>query len=189
MDHPRFFYDLRSADAWLAAERVVDVLGVVPEFVPVELSGLAAGDVGPYRCAEEARAHLEDVGRAATDHGIIEMRAPAGYPFEDTRFAMLAATYAKQIGKVVAFSLGAFRQTFAAGRDLADEDTVFLAGASAEIHPAALKKGAALRGTATRLQAATDDAVARGVLDVPAVTVGNLTFHGLDELPRAAEAL
>jgi 2-hydroxychromene-2-carboxylate isomerase len=164
---PRFYYDLRSPAAWLAAERIVETLGEVPEFVPVELAGLAAGDVGPFRCAAEADAHLEDVAREAAEAQIIAARRPPVFPFEDTHFAMLAATYAKQIGKVVAFSLAAFRQTFAAGRDLADPDTVFLAGAAAEIHPAALAKGAELRGTAERLRASTAEAAELGVLDVP----------------------
>lgn len=165
----RFYYDLRSPTAWLAAERVVEELGEVPEFVPVELSGLAAGDVGPFRCAAEADAHLEDVAREAAQHGLLSFRRPPVFPFEDTHFAMLAATYAKQIGKVVAYSLAAFRQAFNAGRDLADPETVFLAGAAAEIHPAALEKGAGLRGTAERLRAATAEAAEAGVLDVPAV--------------------
>jgi 2-hydroxychromene-2-carboxylate isomerase len=163
----RFYYDLRSPTAWLAAERVVETLGEVPEFVPVELSGLAAGDVGPFRCAAEADAHLEDVARQAADLEVIPARRPPVFPFEDTHFAMLAATYAKQIGKVVAFSLAAFRQSFAAGRDLADRDTVFLAGAAAEIHPNALAKGAELRGTAERLRTSTAEAAEAGVLDVP----------------------
>jgi 2-hydroxychromene-2-carboxylate isomerase len=166
---PRFYYDLRSPAAWLAAERVVEELGEVPEFVPVELSGLAAGDVGPFRCAAEADAHLEDIAREAAEHGLLAFRRPPDFPFEDTHFAMLAATYAKQIGKVVAYSLAAFRQAFNAGRDLADPETVFLAAAAAEIHPAALEKGARLRGTAERLRAATAEAVEAGVLDVPAV--------------------
>jgi 2-hydroxychromene-2-carboxylate isomerase len=166
---PVFYYDFRSPDAWIAAERVVGLLGEVPEFVPVELAGLAAGDVGPYRCAAEADAHLEDIARRAAELELLPAKRPAVFPPEDTRFALLAATYAKQIGKVVAFSLAAFRQVFAAGRDLADRDTVFLAGAAAEIHPAALAKGAELKGTAERLRASTAEAAARGVLDVPAV--------------------
>jgi 2-hydroxychromene-2-carboxylate isomerase len=165
----RFYYDLRSPTAWLAAERVVEELGEVPEFVPIDLSGLEAGDVGPFRCAAEADAYLEDVAREAASHGLLPLRRPPVFPFEDTRFALLAATYAKQIGKVVAFSLAAFRQAFAAGRDLADPETVFLAGAAAEIHPAALEKGAGLRGTAERLRAATAEAAEAGVVDVPAV--------------------
>jgi 2-hydroxychromene-2-carboxylate isomerase len=188
-DHPRFFYDLRSAEAWLAAERVVRVLGAVPEFVPVDLGGLAAGDVGPFRCAAEVDAHLEDVGRRAAAYGTLPLRPPLGWPPDDVSFALLAATYAKQIGKVVAFSLGCFRQAFNAGRDLGDPDTVFLAGAAAEIHPAALAKGAGLRGTAERLRAATAEAAELGVLDVPAVEVAGGVFHGDAELERAASAL
>lgn len=185
MDHPRFFYDLRSPDAWLAAERVVEWLGgEVPEFVPVELAGLAAGDVGPFRCAEEADAHLEDVGRRAAALGLLSLRRPPAFPAGDTRFAMLAATYAKQIGKGVAFSLAAFRQTWAAGRDLADRETVYLAGAAAEIHPAALEKGAGLRGTDARLRAATTEAAELGVLDVPAVLVDGRVVLSLETAAR-----
>ncbi|MEJ7892678.1 MAG: DsbA family protein [Solirubrobacteraceae bacterium] len=155
-DHPRFYYDLRSPDAWLAAETIVHDLGEVPEFVPV--------------MASRDSADLDDVARRAAALEVIAFRPPAVFPPGDTTFAMLAATYAKQIGKVVAFSLAAFRQAFAAGRDLADQDTVLLAGAAAEIHPKALIKGAALKGTAERLRVATEQAIALGVLDVPAVS-------------------
>ena len=183
-----FYYDLASPDAWLAAERVVHVLGEVPEFVPVTLTGLAAEEVGPFRCAEEIESYFEDVRRRAESYAVIAPRRPEGFP-PDTSFAMLAATYAKQIGKVVAFSLAAFRQAYAAGRDLAEQDTVLLAGAAAEIHPAALIKGAGLRGTADRLRVATEEAAAAGVLDVPAVRIGDHVFHGDAELELAAEAL
>jgi len=189
MSHPQFVYDLRSPDAWLAAERVVGGLGVVPEFVPVELAGLAAGDVGPFRCAEEVDAHFEDLRRRAQAYGLLDVRPPALFPPADSRFAMLAATYAKQIGKVVAFSLAAFRQAYAAGRDLSERDTIVLAGAAAEIHPVALAKGAELRGTAERLRAATAGAAEAGVLDVPAVIAAGRVFHGEAELVLAAEAL
>jgi len=187
--HTRFFYDLRSPEAWLTAERVVPVLGEVPEFVPVDLGGLAAEDVGPFRCAAEVDAYFEDVRRRAGAYGTLPPRLPASWPPDDVRFALLAATYAKQIGKVVAFSLACFRQAFNAGRDLSDPDTVLLAGAAAEIHPAALAKGAELRGTAERLRAATAEAADAGVLDVPAVVVANRVFHGDAELEHAREAV
>jgi 2-hydroxychromene-2-carboxylate isomerase len=187
--YPRFFYDLRSADAWLAAERVVRVLGTVPEFCPVDLSGLAAGDVGPFRCAAEVDAYFEDVRRRAESYGTLALKPTPEYPFGDTTFAALSATYAKQIGKVVAFSLGCFRQTFNGGRDLTDRDTIFLAGAAAEIHPAALEKGAALKGTAQRLKDATAEAAELGVLDVPAVEWDGRIFHGDAELEPAAAAI
>ena len=48
---------------------------------------------------------------------------------------MRAATFAQQIGRTVAFSLAAFRQAFAAGRDLSDMDNVVIAAAACELHP------------------------------------------------------
>ena len=54
---------------------------------------------------------------------------------------MLAATYAKHIGRAVAFSLAAFRQAFAGGRDLGDEGTVLIAAAACEMHPDGAAQG------------------------------------------------
>ena len=159
----RFFYDLASPVAYLAAERVNHVLGEVPEWVPVRL-----GEVGPFRCEEEVAAYREDVERAAARQGLQPLRWPDPFP-ADSHWAMLAATYAKEIGRAVAFSLAAFRQAFAGGRDLSRRDNVLLAAAACEMHPAAVIKGAELRGTRERLEAATEQARAAGVRDVPAV--------------------
>jgi 2-hydroxychromene-2-carboxylate isomerase len=102
---------------------------------------------------------------------------------------MLVATFAKQIGRAVAFSLAAFRQAFAGGRDLGDPDSVMLAAAACEMHPAAIEKGAGLASIRRRLDEATAAAAAAGVLDVPAVQVGDRVFHGDGELEAAAGAL
>ena len=48
---------------------------------------------------------------------------------------MRAATYAKQIGRAVAFALAAFRQAYAGGRDLVEPDNVLIAAAACEMHP------------------------------------------------------
>jgi 2-hydroxychromene-2-carboxylate isomerase len=185
---PRFYYDLASPEAYVAAERVVGVLGAVPEFVPVRLAGLAAGGLGAFRCAEEEASFREDVERRAVAANLMPLRWPPVLP-ADTEWAMLVATYAKQGGRVVAYSLAAFRQAFAAGRDLGERDTVLIAAAAAEMHPAAVLKGAGLRGTRERLEAATAAAAETGVLDVPAVEVGGRVFHGERELEAAAAAL
>jgi 2-hydroxychromene-2-carboxylate isomerase len=102
---------------------------------------------------------------------------------------MLAATYAKQVGRVVAFSLAAFRQTFAAGRDLSEQDTVLIAAAACELHPAALLKGVALRSVARALEQATERARAAGVGSLPAVQVADAVFVGDAQLEDAASAL
>ncbi len=102
---------------------------------------------------------------------------------------MRAATYAKSIGRVTAFSLAAFRQAFAAGRDLAEVDTVVIAAAACEMHPSAVVKALALRSVARSLDEATADAVAAGVRRLPSVTVGELVFEGNAGLERAAAEL
>jgi len=185
---PRFYYDFASPEAYLAAERVMHVLPEVPEWIPVRLGGLAAGGVGAFRCAEEETIFRDDVEARARRYELQPTRWPDPFP-SDTEWALLAATYAKQIGRGVAFSLAAFRQAFAAGRDLGERDSVLIAAAACEMHPVAVVTGAQLGSIATRLEAATAQAAAAGVLDVPAVLAGGRVFHGDRELEAAAGAL
>ena len=174
----RFLYDFASAEAYLAAEQVNSALDEVPEWVPV--------DIGPpaFRCAAEIDAYREDVERRASAAGLQAVRWPAEYPPEDTRWALLAATYAKSIGRAVAFSLAAFRQAYAGGRDLSDRDSVLIAAAACEMHPAAVIRGAETRATAERLDAATAEARAAGVRDVPALVTPDGAVRDLRDLVR-----
>jgi 2-hydroxychromene-2-carboxylate isomerase len=162
-DQPVFYFDLGSPECYLAAEQVMTALpaagGSVPEFEPVLASDLGLATAEPDRAAIEQR---------ALELGIQPVRWPERWP-PDTRTAMLAATYAKRIGRAVAFSLAAFRQAFAAGRDLSDEDTVLIAAAACEMHPTALLKGIALRSTAEALAQATERARRDRVSTLPAV--------------------
>jgi 2-hydroxychromene-2-carboxylate isomerase len=187
-EQPTFYYDLASPEAYLAAERSAYVLGTVPEWQPVRLSGLRAGEIGPFRCGAEVDAYREDIERRAVLAGVQPLRWPEEFP-PDAEWAMLVATYAKQIGRAVAFSLAAFRQAYAGGRDLGDPETVLLAAAACEMHPVAVEKGAGLASIRRRLDDATEAAAALGVLDVPAVRVGDRVFHGDRELEAAAAVL
>ena len=177
-----FYFDLSSPVAYLAAERVNHVLGEVPEWVPVRL-----GEPGPFRCAEEVAAYREDVERAARAQGVQPVVWPEPFP-SDSEWAMLVATYAKQIGRAVAFSLAAFRQAFAAGRDLSERDNVLIAAAACEMHPRALLKAVETRVVKDALREATDRAGDLGVEGVPAVVVGEEVFWGDDRLEDAVEA-
>ena len=71
---------------------------------------------------------------------------------------MRAATYAKQTGRTVAFALAAFRQAFAAGRDLTETDNVLLAAAACELHPNAVLKAVETASVKDALRAATEAA-------------------------------
>jgi 2-hydroxychromene-2-carboxylate isomerase len=173
----RFYFDFASPDAYLAAEQINAVLPSVPEWVPVA--------VGPpaFRCAAEIDAYREDVERRARALALQPMRWPDAFPSE-SEFALLAATYAKSIGRAVAFSLAAFRQAFAGGRDLSVPDNVLIAAAACEMHPSAVVKGAELRGTREKLERATAQARAAGVVSVPAVVRPDGTVDDLGALLR-----
>jgi 2-hydroxychromene-2-carboxylate isomerase len=92
---------------------------------------------------------------------------PEPFPF-DSRTVMLAATFAKEAGRAVAFSLAAFRQAFAAGRDLSVVDNVLIAAAACELHPRAVLKALESDRVAGALEAATERAHSLGVTGVPA---------------------
>ena len=170
-DPAAFFFDLGSPAAYLAAERVLQ-RHPGAEWIPVlarELPGAESWEA--FRCAEERQIALAQIERAAAGQGLQPLRWPDPFPF-DSLFAMRAATYAKQIGRTVAFALAAYRQAFAAGRSLADPDNVVIAAAACEMHPAAVLKAAQLRGVSKRLEEATGRAIGLGVRDVPAVWDG-----------------
>jgi 2-hydroxychromene-2-carboxylate isomerase len=99
---------------------------------------------------------------------------------------MRAATYAKEIGRAVSFSLAGFRQAFAAGRDLSEPDNVALAGAASEIHPRALLAAVERDAVKAALRQATERAGDLGVRGVPSVLVDGEVFWGDDRLDEAA---
>jgi 2-hydroxychromene-2-carboxylate isomerase len=175
-EQPVFYYDLGSADCYLAAEQVMSAMAQSPEWEPVLAAelGLHAPDVDRERIEREASAL-----------GLMAVRWPPQLP-ADTRQAMLAATYAKRVGRAVAFSMAAFRQAFAGGRDLGDQSTVVIAGAASEMHPVALLKGLALRSVRDALTQAGERARAAGVSALPAIEIDGRVFCGPDALARAA---
>ncbi len=176
---PVFYYDLGSPECYLAAETIMSSLPVVPEWEPLLGSHLAPVDLDPDR---------DRIARQAQELGLQPIRWPSGWP-PDTERAMLAATYAKRIGRGVAFSLAAFRQAFAGGRDLGDEDTILISGAACEMHPTALRKGIDLTSTRAALANASQRARQGGVTALPAIQIGDLVFSGPNALLDATAAL
>ena len=103
---------------------------------------------------------------------------------------MRVATYARQLGRTVAFAQAAFRQAFAGGHvAVGPFDNVVIAAAACEMHPTAVLKAAGTRGVADALARATDAARELGVTDVPAVVVGDRVLVGERCLEQAGELL
>jgi 2-hydroxychromene-2-carboxylate isomerase len=175
---PIFFYDLGNPLCYLAAETVNSTLGLVPEWEPISELALTGRSI---------EGEVQDIARRADELSLQPLRWPAGWP-PDTRTAMLAATYAKRIGRVVAFSLAAFRQAFAGGRNLGEESTVLIAGAACEMHPTALLKGMALKSVEEALQSATERARRHEVRALPAILMHGRTFCGPQAVQEAARS-
>lgn len=143
-----FYYDIGSPYAWVVAERLGKCL---PE---AEWQPVAQPDVddGPLWDGDWERIH-----DFAQKFGLLAPRYDENLLHQtiaDSRPMMLAATYAKSIGRTVAFSLAAFRQVFNAAKPLDDIDTILLAAAACEMHPRAVTEAIALDSTRDELAAA-----------------------------------
>ena len=184
-----FYYDLFSPEAYLAAERIIGLLPAA-EWIPVWAPDLPAAELfDGFRCQTDREAFLDRIERLAVKRGLQPVRWPDPFPC-DSAYAMRVATYARQIGRACAFSLAAFRQAFAGGRDLGLPDNVLIAAAACELHPRAVTKAAGRESVARALRDATALAAQRGVRDVPAVWVPEgRVFHGDEALDGAVRAL
>lgn len=192
LPRPVFYFDLVSPYAYLAAERVSGLFTEAgleqPEWQPVLLRGLMKRfGRTPWPLGPEREAGMGEVERRAAAYGLPPIAWPDPWP-ADTLTAMRVATFAKQTGRTVSFSLAAFRQAFAAGRDLGDPDSVMIAGAACELHPRALLKAVETEAVKRALREATDAAGDRGVGGVPALVVGEQVFWGDDRLEEGVAA-
>lgn len=186
-----FYFDLGSPYAYLTAERISGLFADAgleqPEWQPILLGALFkrfgqdSWGNGPER--EEGMAEVE---RRAVAYGLAPLAWPDPWP-GNMLFAMRAATFAKQTGRTVSFALAAFRQQFAAGRDLSEHDNVLIAAAACELHPNAVGKAAGTQTVKDALRTATDEAAERGVIGVPSIAVGDEVFWGDDRLEEAVE--
>jgi 2-hydroxychromene-2-carboxylate isomerase len=187
-----FYFDLGSPYAYLAAERISGLFAEAeleqPEWQPVLLGGLfqrfGRGSWGNGPGREEGMAEVE---RRASAYGLPPLTWPDPWP-GNTLFAMRAATFVKQTGRTVSFALAAFRQAFAAGRDLTDPDNVLVAAAACELHPRAILKAVETATVKNALRKATDEAAELGVTGVPSLVVDGAVFWGDDRLEEAVAA-
>jgi 2-hydroxychromene-2-carboxylate isomerase len=187
-----FYFDLGSPYAYLAAERISGLFTAAgleqPEWQPILLGGLFQRFGRDSWANGPGRAEgMAEVERRAAAYGLPPLVWPEPWP-GNTLTAMRVATFAKQTGRAVSFSLAAFRQAFAAGRDLTDPDNVAIAAAACELHPRALEKAVATEAVKGALRTATEEAGDRGVTGVPALVVGERVFWGDDRLEDAVAA-
>jgi pyruvate dehydrogenase E1 component alpha subunit len=186
---PVFYYDLGSPYAYLAAERINQVMPEPVVWQPILLGGIWKQIGGlSWATTDKREEGMAEVESRAAKYGLQPLRWPEGWP-NDTLKAMRAAIFAQQAGRGEAFALAAFRQAFAGGKDLSNVDNILIAAAACELHPNAVLRGIETDSVKERLKAATQEAIDRGVWGVPTIAVGNRLFWGDDRLEDAAAAV
>ena len=191
-ERARFYFDLGSPYAYLAAERANALFAEAeyepPEWQPVLLGGLFKRfDRSSWGLGSGRESGMLECERRASAYGLPPIRWPDPWP-ANYLFAMRVAAYAKQIGRAVSFSQAAFRQAFVAGRDLGEPDNVLIAAAAAEMHPRAVLAAAERDAIKGELRQATERAGELGVRGVPSLIVGGEVFWGDDRLEEAIQS-
>lgn len=191
MAQATFYFDLGSPFAYLAAERLHQVLPESPAWQPVslgalfKLTGRSSWALGE---PDRRQAGMAEVERRARIYGLPSMRWPDPWP-SNYLYAMRAATYAFQAGRGRQFTLEAFRHSFAGGHDLALPANVLQAAEQAGLDPRAVGEATGSSDIKLALREATDAAHSIGVFGVPTIAIEGELFWGDDRLSDAAVAL
>ena len=183
-----FFYDFNSPYAYLAAQRVDEVLRGPVEWRPIAF-GVLIGRIGkvPWSLGPERDAGMRECEARAEARKVPPLRWPDGWPQDNYSIPVLrGALAAERLGALKAFSLAAFRQNFVHGRQLRDPDVVVEAAREAGIDEAAVRAGLDDPDLKAELRARTDAAIADGIDGVPTVAIGERRFWGDDQLEDAA---
>ena len=185
-----FYYDFNSPYAYLAAERIGDLIPDA-EWRPIAFA-ILLGQLGRLDGVLE---NLDpdpiaaEIAERAAKRGLPEFAPPEGWPRETWSLAPLrAALVADERGRLREFSAAAYRKSFVESRSLAEVDNVIAAASEAGLEPEQVRAGIELPAIKDRLKRNTDEARERGVTGIPTVAIGEELFWGDDRLDEAAAA-
>lgn len=185
-----FYFDYACPWAYLGSTRVESYfgdLGVEIDFLPVRLADLVEnpGEKRGLPPAERRRAwYVADLNAWAEFVGA-DFALTAGGRRPDTRLLCQAALVAQHHGRFREFHYPAYRARWAEGRPVDEVEVVreLLEGAGLDADAALAE--ARSDATAARLDAATREAIERGVFGVPTLFVGERMFFGNDRFELA----
>ncbi len=182
---PRFLVDLGSPFAYLAAERIDDVLGEATWEV-VLLGGLFQS-TGRRSWADTAAraAGQAEVERRAAARGLPPVRWPQHWP-NNGLLAARAAVWARTVDAERRFITEALRLQFRDGVGLDSADAVREVARRSGLSADEALAGATRPATKAALRERTAAAHAAGVFGVPSVIVAQFVLWGDDALEQAA---
>ena len=185
-----FYFDLGSPFAYLAAERIEEVLPIPVRWQPISLGALfKLTGRSSWSLREPAlrKAGIAEVQRRALDYGLPSLRWPDPWP-GNYLTAMRAAIYAQRIGGAREFAQCAFRNAFQHGHDLSVEARVLEAAGDAGLDVGDVREATREQEIKLALRESTEAAHAAGVFGVPTVEVEGRLIWGDDRLEDAAVA-
>jgi 2-hydroxychromene-2-carboxylate isomerase len=189
VSRPVFYFDFNSPYAYLAAERIEDLVPDAewrPIAFPILLHQLGRLDDVLQRDFPKV---LPIVRGRAADRGLPPVEPPPGWPVETWSLTPLrAAVFAGERGRVREFSRAAFRKIFVETRSL-DDGALRDAAQEAGLDPDEVAEAVQRPDIKQRLKEYTDDALERGVTGIPTVAIGDDLFWGDDRLEEAAAAV
>jgi 2-hydroxychromene-2-carboxylate isomerase len=188
MPRATFYFDLGSPFAYLAAERIADVIAEPVDWQPISLGALfKQNGRSSWGLGDPARrqAGMAEVQRRALAYGLPPVRWPDPWPGHYL-MAMRAAVFAQRVGRLHEFTMCAFRGAFQAGRDLSVPERVLDVARDAGIDPGEVEAATRDDEVKLALREATDAAGRLGVFGVPTIAVDGEVFWGEDRLEDAA---
>jgi 2-hydroxychromene-2-carboxylate isomerase len=185
-----FFYDFNSPYAYLAAERLEELVPGA-EWRPIAFAILLdqLGELDERLTNLNTAPVVEEVTARLTDRGLPAFAPPDGWPVQSWSLAPLrAAIVAEEMGRQREFALAAFRKSFVESRPLSDVDNVLAAATAAGLDADQVGEGIQRADVKERLKANTAEALERGVTGIPTVAIGDRLFWGDDRLEEASAA-
>ncbi|WP_205696376.1 DsbA family protein [Conexibacter sp. SYSU D00693] len=185
MARTTFYLDLLSPYAWLAAERIDELLPEPPVWTPVLLGAIFQATGRSSWALTDAREQgIAEVERRAAERGLPPLRWADDWPANGL-LAARCATAADARGALRPFALAAMRLHFTEARQL-DAEGLAEAARRAGLDPDELLEAAGRQTTKDALRAATDAALAAGVTGIPSVVVDGEVVWGDDRLEEVA---
>lgn len=184
MKHLTFYFDVVSPFAYLAFERLPQVLegcSYEVEYRPVLLAALLQhwGQKGPAEVEPKRAWTFRHVHWLAQHHGIA-LDTPAVHPFNPLPLLRLALACGPNRRVVEAL----FRHVWKGGGDATRSDR--LTALTAQLQPA---RDPAHDEVKSELRSGTDAAAAHGIFGVPTIECDGRSFWGLDALPMLRDAV
>ena len=187
MARSTFYYDVNSPYAWMAAERIGELIPDA-DWRPVYGPGLLklAGRQ-MWVLTDEREPRMREIEQRAQRYGLPPVRWPAAFAHRGIDLVRAAAV-ARHEGREVPFSLAVSRAIFTQGADPSSPEDIRRLAEENDLDGDALLERIATQEVKDEVRATIDEAHARGARGVPTTFVGDELFWGDDRLDDAAAA-